>query len=66
MLMVHLLDHLRNLRARVDSRAHAAFPADTCTTFCDACASICTGVCRHDAQRLQQDEVRLYTGITRR
>ena len=66
MLMVHLLNHLRNLRARVDTRAHAAVPADTRTTFCDACASICTDVCRHNAQRLQQDEVRLYAGIIRR
>ena len=63
MLIVHLLDHLRNLRARVDSRSHTRGAR---TIFCDACASICIGVCRHDAQRLQQDEVRLYAGITQR
>lgn len=63
MLMLHLLDHLRDLRARVDSRAHARGAR---TIFCDACTSICTDVCRHDARRLRQDEVRLYAGITQR
>ena len=61
--MLHLLDHLRNLLAQVDTRAQAR---GAHTTVCDICASICTDACRYDAQRFRQEEVRLYAGIARR
>jgi hypothetical protein len=57
-MMVHFLDNLRRLRARIGARALVG------VTFCDACASVCSAACH--TERAHQEALLLSAGIIRR
>jgi len=52
-----LLDHLRALRTHARTRLLAQ------AVFCDACATVCPPECRQDAERAEQDRLRLRSGV---